>query len=115
MARREFRELNHALRNFPFHEDRYHFEVKPNDRYRRFYDVIMDPQVVERGSLFDLTEDEKATVLHELFEKLIRGEAGELEEFTDYRNYLDFDIIVTSGEHHYSFSAVLREKSGGET
>jgi hypothetical protein len=75
----------------------------------------MDPGVMEQGSLFELPEDDRAAVLHELFEKLIRGEAGELEEFTDYRNYLDFDIVVTSGEHRYSFSQVLREKSGGET
>lgn len=114
-ARRDFNELNYALKNFPFHEDRYHFEIKPSERYRRFYDVIMDPGVMEQGSLFELPEDDRAAVLHELFEKLIRGEAGELEEFTDYRNYLDFDIVVTSGEHRYSFSQVLREKSGGET
>ncbi|MBC7325993.1 MAG: ATPase, partial [Moorella sp. (in: Bacteria)] len=75
----------------------------------------MDPGVMEQGSLFELPEDDRAAILHELFEKLIRGEAGELEEFTDYRNYLDFDIVVTSGEHRYSFSQVLREKSGGET
>ncbi|OIQ11685.1 ATP-binding protein [Neomoorella thermoacetica] len=114
-ARRDFNELNYALKNFPFHEDRYHFEIKPSERYRRFYDVIMDPGVMEQGSLFELPEDDRTAVLHELFEKLIRGEAGELEEFTDYRNYLDFDIVVTSGEHRYSFSQVLREKSGGET
>lgn len=114
-ARRDFNELNYALKNFPFHEDRYHFEIKPSERYRRFYDVIMDPGIMEQGSLFELPDDDRAAVLHELFEKLIRGEAGDLEEFTDYRNYLDFDIVVTSGDHRYSFSQVLREKSGGET
>lgn len=38
-----------------------------------------------------------------------------MEEFTDYRSYLDFDIRVHSDDSSYSFSRVLREKSGGET
>jgi uncharacterized protein YPO0396 len=46
---------------------------------------------------------------------LVRGEAGDLEEFTDYRRYLDFDIKVHSRDTTYSFSKVLKEKSGGET
>lgn len=46
---------------------------------------------------------------------LIRGEAGEQEEFTDYRRYLDFDIVVQSADSRYNFSQVLKEKSGGET
>lgn len=115
MARREFYELNYALKDFPFHEDRYHFKVVANERYKRFYDVIMDPQVVERGSLFDFAEEDKQETLRELFEKLVHGEAGEMDEFTDYRQYLDFDIVVTSHKESFSFSNVLREKSGGET
>lgn len=116
LARREFQQLNHALRHFPFSNDKYHFEVSSNDRYKRFYDAVMDPALMERGSLFDLPENDRTEVLHELFEKLARGEAGDLEEFTDYRQYLDFDIIVTSDNgSRYRFSQVLKEKSGGET
>lgn len=115
MARREFMALNHALKSFPFSDDRYHFEVKASERYRRFHDVIMDPLIVERGSLFDLPDEEKAQTLQELFEMLIKGEVEEQEEFTDYRRYLDFDLVVTSGAIRYSFSQVIREKSGGET
>lgn len=116
MARREFQQLNHALRHFPFSNDKYHFEVSPNDRYKKFYDAVMDPLLMEKGSLFDLPDNDRTAVLHELFEKLVRGEAGQLEEFTDYRQYLDFDIMVTSGNgDRYRFSQVLKEKSGGET
>lgn len=114
-AKDTFGVLNYALKSFPFHEDHYHFEVKASDKYKRFYDVIMDPDLVERGSLFDSLADAKSDTLHELFERLIRGEAGEQEEFTDYRRYLDFDITVTNQNGHYSFSQVLKEKSGGET
>jgi uncharacterized protein YPO0396 len=115
MARREFHELNHALRNFPFSQDRYHFEVTPSEKYRRFYEAIMNPLLGEKGSLFDLPDNDSAETLHELFELLVRGEAGDMEEFTDYRRYLDFDIKVHSRDTSYSFSKVLKEKSGGET
>ncbi|WP_248928629.1 ATP-binding protein [Paenibacillus hamazuiensis] len=116
MARREFQQLNHALRHFPFSDDKYHFEVSASDRYRKFYEAVMDPLLMEKGSLFDLPDNDRTAVLHELFEKLVRGEAGDMEEFTDYRQYLDFDIMVTSGNGaRYRFSQVLKEKSGGET
>jgi len=115
MARHEFNQLNLALKNFPFHRDKFHFEIRPSSHYKRFYDVIMDPDIVNRGSLFDALADEKADALHELFERLVRGEAGDQEEFTDYRRYLDFDIAVTTESGRYYFSQVLKEKSGGET
>lgn len=116
MARREFQQLNYALRNFPFSDDKYHFEVSPNERYKKFYEAVMDPLLMEKGSLFDLPENDRTAVLHELFEMLVRGEAGQMEEYTDYRQYLDFDIMVTSGNGaRYRFSQVLKEKSGGET
>ncbi len=115
MARREFHELNYALRNFPFSQDRYHFEVTPSERYRRFHDAVMNPMLAEKGSLFDIPDNDSSDALHELFERLVRGEAGDMEEFTDYRHYLDFDIRVHSRDTSYSFSKVLKEKSGGET
>lgn len=115
MAKREFHELNYALRHFPFSDDKYHFEVSPNERYKRFYDAVMDPMLIEKGSLFDLPDNDRTAVLHELFEMLVKDEAGQMEEFTDYRHYLDFDIVVTSSQGKYRFSQVLKEKSGGET
>jgi uncharacterized protein YPO0396 len=61
-------------------------------------------------------QDDQSAVLRELFEQLIRGDLGDQSEFTDYRRYLDFDIIITdSSGAPTSFSKVLREKSGGET
>lgn len=115
-ARLEFQRLNLALRSFPFHEDQYRFEVRPSDKYRRYYDAIMDPQVAERDSLFALIGDDHSTALHELFERLIDENLGEQAEFTDYRRYLDFDIIISDSRGEETrFSKVLREKSGGET
>lgn len=114
-ARRQFRQLNDALKKFPFHNEQYQFEIKASEKYRRFFDVIMDPQIIEKDSLFDFTEDEKNQDLQELFESLMKGEAGDQEEFSDYRRYLDFDLVITKGASIIRFSNVLREKSGGET
>jgi len=114
-ARNEFDRINNALRNFPFSDDRYHFEVRASEKYKQFYDCILDDTLSDRDSLFALPDDERATTLHNLFDQLIHGEADAHAEFTDYRRYLDFDISVTSQNSRYSFSKVLREKSGGET
>ncbi|MFE7060786.1 ATP-binding protein [Sutcliffiella sp. NPDC057660] len=114
-AKRQFQQLNDALKRFPFHQESYQFEFKPSEKYKRFYEIIMDPQVVEKGSLFDIPDDAKDQSLHDLFEVLIKGEAGDQEEFSDYRRYLDFDIIITNGNSRIRFSQVLKEKSGGET
>ncbi|ETT74133.1 chromosome segregation ATPase-like protein [Paenibacillus sp. FSL R7-277] len=115
MAKREFRELNYALDNFPFSSDKYHFHVVPSEKYRRYYDAVMDPRLMERGTLFDVIDDERADALQELFEQLVQNEAEDMEEFTDYRRYLDYDILVRQGDNQYRFSQVLKEKSGGET
>ncbi len=115
MAKREFRELNYALDNFPFSSDKYHFQVVPSEKYRRYYDAVMDPRLMERGTLFDVIDDERADALQELFEQLVQNEAEDMEEFTDYRRYLDYDILVRQGDNQYRFSQVLKEKSGGET
>ena len=115
MAKREFDRLNYALKNFPFHSDQYKFDVVPSSQYKKYYDIIMDPMMIEKGSLFDLHDEEKVNVLHELFEKVAKGDIGDHEEFIDYRRYLDFDIEITSHGEKFSFSKVLREKSGGET
>ncbi|NOU63212.1 AAA family ATPase [Paenibacillus sp. LMG 31461] len=115
MAKREFRELNYALDHFPFSSDKYNFQVVPSEKYRRYYDAVMDPRLMERGNLFDVIDDERAEALQELFEQLVQNEAEDMDEFTDYRRYLDYDILVRQGDSQYRFSQVLKEKSGGET
>ncbi|MBT9136545.1 MAG: Chromosome partition protein Smc [Firmicutes bacterium] len=114
-AKREFHRINNALKHFPFQDDRYHFELTASDKYKQFYDCIMDESLADRDSLFALPNDERSATLQNLFDRLIRGDADTQDEFTDYRRYLDFDIIVSSQGSRYSFSNVLREKSGGET
>ena len=58
-------------------------------------------------------------MIDELFERLsIGGENSTqaLEEFTDYRTYMDYDIKILHTDGSYSYySKVCEEKSGGET
>lgn len=114
-AKREFQQLNHALRNFPFHDDQYRFVIKANEKYKRFYDVITDPTIAAEDTLFDFSGDDKSTILKELFDILISGEEGQIQEFTDFRSYLDFDITITNESGQRYLSNLLNEQSGGET
>ena len=115
-AKRQFFLLNKSLNQFPFNEESYQFDVKPSDKYKRFYNVIMNLSTIDKSSLFDLPDEEQNQALHELFEMLTKGEESEQQEFTDYRRYLDFDLIITSSTgSKIRFSTVLKEKSGGET
>lgn len=115
-AKSEFESLDYALKNLPFSKERYKFEVKPSAKYKHFYDVIMDPILMEKGLFADIEDDERNRVLQELFEILATENVQELEGFTDYRQYLDFDIRITFEDGStQSLSKLLREKSGGET
>lgn len=62
--------------------------------------------------------EEQKEVIKELFNKLSLDEIDEklLQEFTDYRTYMDYDIKIHHENGELSlFSKVNSEKSGGET
>lgn len=58
-------------------------------------------------------------VIEELFEKLTAEDENSsrtLEQYTDYRTYMDYDIKITGeGGGFMYYSKVSQEKSGGET
>ena len=68
------------------------------------------------SGMFNETHKE---VIDELFEKLALDDeksAKTLEEYTDYRTYMDYDIKICSADGSYMlYSKVSQEKSGGET
>lgn len=119
-ARMEFRSLNSALKNIYYGEDRYSFELTPNKEKTNLYRMITSERNEEGFNLW--TESFQADFKNEmedLFSKLTayddRGEAV-LKEYTDYRNYLDYDILVDSKTgSQQRFSKIYGEKSGGET
>ncbi|MGN0265831.1 MAG: ATP-binding protein [Oliverpabstia sp.] len=120
-AQGEFRELNKALKDIVFSNERYEFLFMPSRRYRSYYEMIMDDfNVIQGESIFSgVFHENHKEVIEELFERLALNNENStktLEEFTDYRTYMDYDIKImhTDGTFSY-YSKVCEEKSGGET
>ncbi|MDR2149388.1 MAG: hypothetical protein LBO67_00905 [Spirochaetaceae bacterium] len=129
-AKRRIDELNSALKMIPFGEDTYRFRIVPNPEYRRYYDMITDPMLLEGGyNLFSGQYNTKyKEELSGIFSLITNeGDGGKRREnrddyekrvrtFTDYRTYLSFDleVINASGESQ-RLSKTFGKKSGGET
>ena len=125
----QIKDLNRAIKDNFFGRDRYRFTVTPSPSYRRFYEMITDDMLIEGFNLFSGTFIEKhGDTVEELFRQIVDiGEgaltadqrqqlAENLQRFTDYRIYLDFDMVNIDDEGRESrLSRVLNKKSGGET
>ena len=118
--------LNEALKQSQFGRDSYRFTVKPSQVYRRYYDMLKDDLILE--SDHDETEfiNKYKDVMEDLFKQIVdinnKGDKTSelmtnIEKFTDYRSYLDFDLIVTNIDtnEEQRLSKMLKKKSGGET
>lgn len=71
------------------------------------------------NNLFDETlTNEQLDAMDALFQKLTSGDSSldsVVNEYTDYRKYMSYDIKITNNEGDvYYFSKVSKEKSGGE-
>ncbi len=129
VVKEQINELNDALRNMSFGKDTYAFKITPNTYYRKYYDMIMDPNLMSDFNIFSFSFQEKhGAVIEELFKKIVdvgegaisADERAEIEEniakYTDYRTYLDFDLVVTDLRGNKShLSKMISKKSGGET
>lgn len=121
IAQAEFKELNKALDDIRFSSEKYEFLYMPSKRYRQYYEMIMDDFNAMQGeSIFSgLFHENHKAVIEELFERLAldnENNARALDEFTDYRTYMDYDIRIIHNDGNYSlYSKVCEEKSGGET
>lgn len=128
--KKQIHELNDYLRNNRFGTDRYQFIVDPRAEYKRYYDMIMDPLLMDTGGWNIASESfnkKYQKEIDELFQILIfSGEditetrrqeyERNIEKFTDYRSYLVFDMTVTNEqEETQRLSRMLNKKSGGET
>lgn len=120
-AQGEFKELNRALKEIQFSRERYEFTHVPSKKLKKYYEMIMDDfNVLQGNSIFSsIFSETHKEVIEELFEKLTidDDESNQtLEEFTDYRTYMDYDIKITGEDESYMlYSKVSQEKSGGET
>lgn len=120
-AQGEFKELNKALRDISFSNERYEFLFLPSRKYAKYYEMIMDDfNVIQGESIFSgLFHENHKEVIDELFSRLALDKDNgtkTLDEFTDYRTYMDYDIKILHEDGNYSlYSKVCEEKSGGET
>ncbi|SFQ30725.1 ATP-binding protein [Caldicoprobacter faecalis] len=128
MVKEQIEELNTALKESSFGNDRYRFVVSPRPEYRRFYDMITDELLMDGYNLASQVFLEKhRDAIEELFKQITNVDSqldadarAELEKnikrFTDYKTYLTFDLIVTdSQDRQQRLSKTLHKKSGGET
>lgn len=120
-ALREFQNLNRVLKDISFGQDRYHFDVRPAQEYKHFYQMVTDEFLMEGQTLFSQAfQDRHRATIDELFYLILDvpedKQAENIQKFTDYRTYLEYDIRIDHANGEYSmFSRVCREKSGGET
>lgn len=119
-ARMEFSMLNDALRNIYYGDDSYKFELTYNKNKERIYHMITSRKNEEGFNLWsDSFNHEYKEEMDDLFAKLTAyDDKGDkvLEEYTDYRRYLDYDIRINKKDgSSQRFSKIYGEKSGGET
>jgi uncharacterized protein YPO0396 len=129
VANEQIDELNYAIKQSQFGKNKYQFDIKPNPQYREYYKMITDDMLMDGRSIFtEVFMEKHGEVVDQLFQKIIyTGEdantpeqARELEEnlakYTDYRTYLDFDLLeIDEQGNESSLSKVIATKSGGET
>lgn len=122
-------DLNRAIKDNFFGRDRYRFTVTPQPQFRRFYEMITDDMLVEGHNLFSAVfQEQHGDTVEELFRQIVdTGEgllsadrrqqlAENLQRFTDYRTFLEFDMLNIDEEGRESrLSRVITKKSGGET
>ena len=126
----QLEELNDSLKKSVFGTDRYRFVKSPRPEYRNYYDMIMDPLLMDTGgwNIASQSFNEKyQKEIDELFQLLIFNETNvsaerraeyerSIRKFTDYKTYLVFDLIVTDDMgNEQRLSRTLLKKSGGET
>lgn len=118
-------DLNQALSQSVFGNDTYRFTCRPSQLYHRYYDMIKDDLLLQVGEDESAFIEKYSEVMNDLFRQIVDvGTSGDrtaalaanVAKFTDYRSYLDFDLIVTNKEgQEQRLSRMMKKKSGGET
>ena len=97
-ARTEFRNLNKALDHIYYGDDSYHFKLTFDKKKESLYRMIMSENNQQGMNLWTAAfEEEYKEEMAELFGKLMtKDDNGQkvIEEYTDYRSYLDYDIEI---------------------
>ena len=119
MARITFDKLNKVLKDIDYNGVYYRFLYSAEKSKKRLYEMIMDNSNLGGYTLFtDSFESRYREEIEDLFGKLRAQDssgAQVLDEYSDYRNYMDYDIEIKEGDEIVRFSSVGAESSGGET
>lgn len=120
-AQDEIKKINETLEGIRFGQDSYEFIFPKSKEYGEYYDMVLSEEAVQSGEeIFNYDFEMKyQRQLEELFVNLASEDLnskGTVNKFTDYRTYMDYDILITntSGDQ-IKYSKVFKEKSGGET
>lgn len=125
----QIKELNDALADVRFGRDRYRFTVEPNKDYIDYYNMMMDPLLLSAGDAEDVFLEKYKELMNQLFSLISDSQdqttqnketiLANIEKFTDYRTYLNFDLLVKRGTDENAIESSLartfRSQSGGET
>lgn len=119
-AKTEFRNLNKALDHIYYGDDSYHFKLTFDKKKESLYRMITSENNQQGINLWTAAfEEEYKEEMAELFGKLMtKDDSGQnvIEEYTDYRSYLDYDIEIRKKDGSVQhFSDIYAEKSGSET
>lgn len=119
-ARTEFRNLNKALDHIYYGDDSYHFKLTFDKKKESLYRMITSENNQQGINLWTAEfEEQYKEEMAELFSKLMtKDDNGQkvIEEYTDYRSYLDYDIEIRKKDGSVQhFSDIYAEKSGSET
>ena len=114
------RELNSHLKNRPFHQEMYSFEMSPNPELKDILELVeaytrMDQANV--GSLFDLqnngdgSHQDALARIHDVLK-----DEGESSLLQDYRNFYNFELVVEDlqGNRKTTLTQRIKTGSGGE-
>ena len=126
----QVKNLNRALRQAQFGTDSYQFRVERDPDHAEYYDMIMDPELMEGdvGLFARPFQDKYGQLIEKLFNQITTADdtqlnarkQSELQEniqrYTDFRTYLKFDLETTDQNGTKQLlSQTLNTKSGGET
>ena len=121
----QIEDLNNALSSTEFGDDKYKFIVKPNPVYKRYYDMFKDDLLLQETESDNAFLEKYNDVMQDLFQQIISDDVNSrkdasvtagIDKFTDYRSYLDFDLLVINKDGiEQRLSKMITKKSGGET
>jgi len=120
-AQDEIKRINETLAKIHFGDDTYEFIFPKSKEYGEYYDMVLSDDAIKAGTeMFNYDFEMKyQRQLEELFVNLASEDLsapGVVNKFTDYRTYMDYDILITNSQgEKLVYSKVFKEKSGGET